>query len=207
MADKATGGRWSMDALLIEGFDLARYDAAYDGMFRFAVLTARAMGALTVRRLEQRNTRVTLPGTGETVGLASVVLEGYERGRIATLAMAGMDVAAGEGQPAQFSIAETKATKIDLGRTIAAMSSDKWFPGAPSGRIHVETAKRHGLRRRAVQALRHLAGRRQLPDDPGQGQGEPHAHAASRASCWRRRCAASKACRCAWPCSRWASRT
>jgi hypothetical protein len=145
MADKATGGRWSMDALLIEGLGLARYDAAYDGMFRFAVLTARAMGALTVRRLEQRNTRITLPGTGETVGLASVVLEGYERGRVATLAMAGMDAAAAEGQAAQFSIAETKATKIDLGRTIAAMSSDKWFPGAPSGRIHVETASATGF--------------------------------------------------------------
>jgi hypothetical protein len=145
VGDKATGGRWSMDALLIEGLDLARYDGAYDGMFRFAVLTARAMGALTVRRLEQRNTRVTLPGTAETVGLASVVLEGYERGRVAALAVAGMDVAATEGQAAQLSIAETKATKIDLGRTIAAMSSDKWFPGAPSGRIHVETASATGF--------------------------------------------------------------
>ncbi|HYI07109.1 MAG TPA: hypothetical protein VD858_19630, partial [Reyranella sp.] len=45
----------------------------------------------------------------------------------------------------QLSIAETKATKIDLGRTIAAMSSDKWFPGAPSGRIHVETASATGF--------------------------------------------------------------
>jgi len=145
MADKTTGGRWSMDALLIEGFDLARYDAAYDGMFRFAVLTARAMGALTVRRLEQRNTRITLPGTAETVGLGSVVLERYERGRIAVLVMAGMDAAAAEGQAAQLSIAETKATKVDLGRTISAMSSDKWFPGAPSGRIHVETASATGF--------------------------------------------------------------
>jgi hypothetical protein len=123
MADNATGGRWSMDALLLEGLELARYDAAYDGMFRFAVLTARAMGALTVRRLEQRNTRITLPGTAETVGLGSVVLERYERGRIAVLVMAGMDAAAAEGQAAQLSIAETKATRIDLGRTIAAMSS------------------------------------------------------------------------------------
>jgi hypothetical protein len=145
MADNATGGRWSMDALLIEGLELARYDAAYDGMFRFAVLTARAMGALTVRRLEQRNTRITLPGTAETVGLGSVVLERYERGRIAVLVMAGMDAAAAEGQAAQLSIAETKATRIDLGRTIAAMSSDKWFPGAPSGRIHVETASATGF--------------------------------------------------------------
>jgi hypothetical protein len=145
MADKATGGRWNMDALLIEGFDLARYDANYDGTFRFAVLTARALGALSVRRLEQRNTRVTLPGSGETVALGSVVLEGYERGRIARLAMDGTGIAMGEGQPAQFSIAETKATKVDLGRTIAAMSSDNWFPGAPSGRVQVETAKATGF--------------------------------------------------------------
>jgi hypothetical protein len=145
MADLATGGRWSMDALLIEGFDLARYDAAYDGTFRFAVLTARAMGALTVHRLEQRNARGTLPGAGETVGLASVVLEGYARGFIATLAMAGMEVASGEGKPAQISVAETKVTKIDFGRMIAAMSSDQWFPGTPSGRIHIETAKSTGF--------------------------------------------------------------
>jgi hypothetical protein len=145
MADKATGGRWSIDALLIEGVDLARYDAGYEGLFRFAVLTARAMGALTVRRLEQRNVRVTPPGTGDTVGLASAVLEGYERGRIAALAIAGMDVASGEAQPAQLSVAEIKATKVDFSRTIAAMSSDKWFPGATSGRIHVETADAKGF--------------------------------------------------------------
>lgn len=145
MVDKATGGRWSTDALLIDGLDLARYDATYDGRFRFAVLTARAMGALAVRRLEQRNTRVTLPGTGETVRLGSVVLEGYERGLVTKLAMAGTDIASGEGKPAQLSVAETTATRIDLGRTIAAMSSDKWFPGTASGRIQVETAKSTGF--------------------------------------------------------------
>jgi hypothetical protein len=145
MADRASGGQWNMDALLIEGFDLARYDARYDGTFRFAVLIARAMGALNLRRLEQRNTRATLPGSGETVILGSVVLEGYERGLIAKLTTAGVDVAPGEGQPAQFSIAEAKATKVDLGRMIAAMSSDKWFPGAPSGRIQLETAKVTGF--------------------------------------------------------------
>jgi hypothetical protein len=145
MADLATGGRWNADSLLVEGVDLARYDAAYDGAFRFAVLTARAMGALAVRRLEQRNARVTLPGTGETLGAASVVLESYERSVIAALEIAGMDIARSEGQPAQFSIAEAKATKVDFGRVIATMSSDNWFPGAPSGRIHIEKAKAAGF--------------------------------------------------------------
>lgn len=145
MADLVTGGRWSVDALLIEGLDLARYDARYDGDFRFAVLIARAMGALSVRRLEARNARVTLPGAGETIGMASIVLEGYERGLIATLTMAGTDFSATERQPAQLSVAETKATRIDFRRTLAILSSDGWFPGAPSGRLQVETAKATGF--------------------------------------------------------------
>ncbi len=145
IADRATGGRWEMEALVIDGIDLARHDAAYDGRFAFTVLTARTMGALSVRRLEQRNARLALPGTGETVTLGSVVLEGYERGRIAALSMAGLNLAAAEGQPAQLSVAETKAAKVDFSRLITAMSSDTWFPGAPSGRVHVETAKATGF--------------------------------------------------------------
>lgn len=145
MVDLAGGGRWAMDAALIEGLDLARYDATYDGMFRAAVLTTRAMGALDVRRLELRNARVTLPPGGEVLTMRSVVLESYARGLIATLAIGGMDVAAADGQPAEISISETKATRIDFGRMIAAMSSSKWFPGAPSGRVQVETAKATGF--------------------------------------------------------------
>ena len=145
IADRAAGSRWSMDALLIDGFDLARYETAYDGSFLFAALTARAMGALTMRRLEQRNLRVTLPGGGETVALASVVLEGYERGRIAALAITGFDGAAGEGQPVSFSIAEVKASRLDLGRVIASLSSGKWFPGAPSGRVHADKVTATGF--------------------------------------------------------------
>lgn len=145
MVDLAGGGRWTMDALVIEGLDLARYDATYDGMFRVAALTSRAMGALSVRRLEQRNARVTLPPGGEVLSMRSLVLEGYARGLIATLAIGGMEVATGEGQPVQVSVSETKATKIDFGRMITAMSSSKWFPGAPSGRVQVETVKATGF--------------------------------------------------------------
>lgn len=145
LVDMVGGGRWGLDALVVEDLDLARYDGTYDGMFRTAVLTTRAMGALSVRRLEQRNARVTLSPGGELLTLQSVVLEGYARGLIAALAIGGLDLAAAEGQPAQISISETKATRIDFGRIIAAMSSSKWFPGAPSGRFQVESAKATGF--------------------------------------------------------------
>lgn len=137
VTDRARGTTTSMDALLIDGLSLGRYDARYDGAFDFVVLTARAMGALVVRRLEQRNLRVA-PGIGETVGFASVVVEGYDRGRIASLSVDGLDAAAAEGQPALVSIAEMKASGIDFGRMIAAMSSEAWYPSGPTGRVHVD---------------------------------------------------------------------
>ena len=159
------------------GLDLARYDAAYDGMFPFAVLTARAMGALSVRRLEQRNTRITLPGPPRRSAWRRSCWRATSAAASPRWRWPAWTSPRPKDRPPSSASPRRRPPRIDLSRTIAAMSSDKWFPGAPSGRIHIETAKRHGFRRRAVQALRHLAGRCQLPDDPGQGQGEPHAHA------------------------------
>jgi hypothetical protein len=155
LVDRAAGSRWSMDWLGIDGLDLARFDAAYDGQYPFQALVTRALGALSMRRLEERNVIFAVPGTGDTFGMASVVLEGYQRGRIAAMAIASLEATASDGQAPIYSIAEVKAAGIDLSRIIAAMSSDKWFPGAPAGRVHVdkasaegfggETLKRHGI--------------------------------------------------------------
>ena len=145
ITDPASGGATNMDALLIDGFSLGRYDGRYEGAFPFAVLTARAMGALAMRRLEQRNLRLMLAGTGEVIGFASVVVEGYDRGRMTSLSMAGLDAAAADGQPAQVSIAEIGASGLDLGRMIAAMSSEAWYPGGPTGRVHVDKASATGF--------------------------------------------------------------
>jgi hypothetical protein len=141
---RATGGTWTIDSLMIDGFSLARYDGSANGPFRFTTLMARALGALTVQRIEQRNLRATLPGNGETASLASVVVEGYRRGHVASLSVAGLETGAA-GQAARVNIAEVKASGIDFGRMIAAMSSDHWSPGGPSGRVHVEKANATGF--------------------------------------------------------------
>ena len=103
------------------------------------------MGALSMRRLEERNTLFALPGTGDTFGAASVVVERYERGRIASLTIGSLEAAAKEGQAPLYKVADIKATGVDLGREIAALSADTWRPGAPTGRVHVDNISASGF--------------------------------------------------------------
>ncbi len=144
VVDRAAGSSASMDFLAIDDFSLARYDAAYDGLFPFAALTARALGALNMRRLEQRNARLTIPGSSDVLALGSVVVEGYDRGFMASIVMAGL----GGGPrdvPPSFSIADVTLGGLDLGRVFTAMSSANWYPGGPTGRIHLDKASATGF--------------------------------------------------------------
>lgn len=145
VVDPAAGSHWSMQWLAIDGLDLARFDAKVEGQYQFHTLTGRAMGALTIRRVEQRNVVYSLAETGHTVAMASAVMERYERGRIASLTMAGFEATLRDGQSALYSVADIKVDGLDLRRLVAAMSSDKWYPGAPVGRLHVDNASASGF--------------------------------------------------------------
>ena len=76
-----------------------------------------------------------------------------------------------------------------------------------SGRVHIETAKRPGFGGEAFTRYGISLGSISLADRREVRTGRAARARASKASCWRRRCAASKACSCASPCRRWASRT
>jgi hypothetical protein len=141
----ADGSRWSVSSLVVEGFDLSRYDATYDGRYRSEVLLARAIDALKMRRLEERNLLFTLPVTGDTFGAASVLAERYERGRIASLTGSSLEATDRDGQAPLYKIAEMKLTGLDMSRVIAALSSRDWQPGAPSGRLTFENGNASGF--------------------------------------------------------------
>lgn len=143
--DQATGSSWSAESLAVEGFDLARFDATYDGPYRFQVLLARTLEALTVRRMEERNLVFSVPGSGDTIGVASVVIEGYERGRIRSVTAGAIEATAKDGQAPLYRIADLKVAGLDLGRLIAAASSSQWRPDAPSGRMHFDKASVSGF--------------------------------------------------------------
>ena len=153
--DQGTGGRWSADALVVEDVDLARYDGKYQGAYAGIVLTVRTLGALSLRRLELRNAIVTLPGAGDTIGAASIAVDGYAKGRLSSLAMASLEATPKAGVAPFYSVAETKIAGLDFSRLVTAMSSQDWAPGTPVGRIEVakasatgfggETLKRYGI--------------------------------------------------------------
>jgi hypothetical protein len=145
LVDSAANSGWSMGSLIMEGFDLARYDARYQGGdYKFQALVARALGALTIRRLEERNVAFSLPGA-DTFGAASVVVDRYERGRITSMTVGSVEATPKDGQAPLFKIADIKSAGVDLGRVIAALSSDKWQPGAPSGRAHADSVNAAGF--------------------------------------------------------------
>jgi hypothetical protein len=145
LVDRAADSGWSMGSLVMEGFDLARFDASYQGGYQFQTLVARALGALTIRRLEERNIIFSLPGTNDTYGAASAVVDRYERGRIAVMTVSSLEATLKDGGAPLFKIADLKSTGVDLTRVITALSSDKWQPGAPSGRAHAESVNASGF--------------------------------------------------------------
>ena len=134
-----------MQSLVMEGFDLERYDAQYQGAYKFQALVARALGALSIRRLEERNVIFSLPGTNDTFGAASAVVDRYERGRIASLTTTSFEATAKNDPAPLYKIADIRSTGIDMARMIAALSSDKWQPGAPVGRVHVDNFNASGF--------------------------------------------------------------
>ena len=145
VVDRAADSSWAMESLVIDGFDLARFDAKYDGPYAFQVRTARALGALAMRRLEERNLLMVMPGTGDTVGVASAVIDRYQGGRIAAMTITSLEATAKDGQAPLFKVGEIKAASLDWSRLIAGLGSDKWYPGASTGRVHIDNASASGF--------------------------------------------------------------
>ena len=140
------GPTWSIDRLLLEGFQLARYDADVgNGPNRFTFLGARVLAALSLRHMEERNVVARNPITGDIVGVASFTLDRMEQGRIGTFVLKGFGATPREGKEKALEIAELKGAGLDLSRILAALSDVTWQPGAPSGRLGLDSASATGF--------------------------------------------------------------
>ncbi|MFZ5781516.1 MAG: hypothetical protein ACOY4R_15085 [Pseudomonadota bacterium] len=146
IADPAAGRTWTIDWLMIDGFDLARFEPADMGPHALQISIARALSVLEMARVEERNVTVGLaaPGGG-TMGMASVLLERYRRGHIDSLKIAGLGEGAAANAETVLRIADVNAAGVDLRRVLASMSSDDWAPGDPTGRLHVDRFSASGF--------------------------------------------------------------
>ncbi|MDP2377674.1 hypothetical protein [Reyranella sp.] len=143
--NRGTGGTWKVDSLILEGLDLARFEVSDAGPYGPVVLVARTLSALSVRRLELHGAAIASPGSSDTFGMAIVVAERYEGGRMATIAIGGIEVTVGEGRAPLFRVADVAVRGLDVRRSLAAYSSTDWQPNAPIGRIRIEHANVSGF--------------------------------------------------------------
>ncbi len=145
LGDRGVGGTWSVEALVLEGLDLARFDASEEGPYRGQVLLARALTALSVGRVEQSGAVFAISGGGDTFGVSKIVVERYEAGRMASATAVGVEATAGGGRAPLFRMADLDVRGLDMRRTLAALSSADWYPDAPLGRIGLERASASGF--------------------------------------------------------------
>jgi hypothetical protein len=145
IGNREAGGTWKVESLVLEGLDLARFDASDVGPYGPLVLVARALGALQVRRLEQRGTVIAMPGSGDTFSLATIVAERYEGGHMATIVVGDIEATAREDRAPLFKVTDVAIGGLDVGRNLAAFSSAEWRPGNPIGQIKVERASATGF--------------------------------------------------------------
>jgi hypothetical protein len=140
------GNTWKFGRLVLEGVDLARYDAEL-GMspYRFASLGARVLQALSIRRLEEHDVVFNegLGGSGFTVD--ALALDNVEHGRIGSASMTNLRMGGARAGAPSFSVAETSATGLDFRRILAPISSPSWYFGSPLGRLGLEKVSATGF--------------------------------------------------------------
>ena len=159
---KASGDQtWAFGTVVLEGLDLARFDAALPpGPLQAGALGARLMKALSLRRFEERDAIYTAPFSANTVGFVRLTGENYDHGKLGSLALSHLEATSKTATEPSFALGGVKASGLDLTRILTAMSEPSWRPGMPVGRLDRRAPERHRLRRRTAPALRHLAGRR-----------------------------------------------
>lgn len=135
LTDRAAMTEWRAGSITADDIDLARFDAGVVGGDSAMTVTARALAALSVGRLEQRDTSLTSTAGGPPVGLGSIVFERFDRGLIGNLALADMKVGASRTPSAAFDVHEISAAGLDLRKQLAAAASGTLRSGQPIGRV------------------------------------------------------------------------
>jgi hypothetical protein len=136
---------WSIGSMVIEGFDLGRYDPPpAGGANQLTHLGARIAAALSMARFEQKDTTVTNT-RGETFAIDAVSIGRFDKGRVGSAAIAGFAVRPTSAKSPAVQVADAKLAGLDLQRALKAMGAPEWRPGMPIGRVDLDTASVSGF--------------------------------------------------------------
>ena len=135
---------WTVAALVIEDFKLERYDPTLGGPSQFTSLTARIANALSMGRLEQKETVFADAAKGDRIAFTAMTVGRFEKGQIGSIAMAGMELTPKAAKAPLFRIADLSLTNLDLRRVSTAIGTPGWRPGTPVGRVDLDGASVSG---------------------------------------------------------------
>ena len=138
-------GNWSVGSLVIEGFDLGRYDPPPAGSRDALIhLAARVAGALSMTRVEQKDTVFT-DAKGDKVAIGTVTLADVDKGIVGSSAAAGFEVTPRNAGAPFLQIDDAKLTRFDLRRALTTVSQVAWRRGMPIGRLDLDAMSATGL--------------------------------------------------------------
>jgi hypothetical protein len=137
-------GTWTVASLAIDDFRLERYEPLLVPS-QIGHLTARIAAALSVGRLEQKDTTFTEASSGNKASVASLVVERFDKGLLGAMTMTGFDFTATPSRDPVFHMADFKLTDLDLRRALKATGTVGWRPGMPLGRIDLGSASLSGF--------------------------------------------------------------
>ncbi len=142
-----TGRAWSLASIVASDVELGRYDVEIGPTpYRDLVLAARFMRAVAFQRVELKDFRFqenAVLGNGFTVG--AMTMSDTQGGKFGALEIAGFEVPGGKAGEALFRVDQLKMANLDLVRVLTALSSARWSPGVPTGRLVLDHASATGF--------------------------------------------------------------
>lgn len=137
---------WRIESAVLEGLDLARFEAAIDpGPSSATILGARLLKAMTLKRLQETNVSYTRPGVAQPIAISDLAIENIAAGKFAGFNISGIEAAGAKPDEPLFRLDRVKIAGLDLGRVLASLSQSDWRPGMPLGRIDLEAANATGF--------------------------------------------------------------
>lgn len=139
LVDRAAMTEWRAASIVADDIDLARFDGDVVGGDRGIELPARALAALIVRRLEQRDVSFASTVDGQALSLGSVVVERFNRGLVGNFAVGDFKVGAKGVLPTvAVDVREISAVGLDLRKPLDGLASGAQRLGQPLGRLWAE---------------------------------------------------------------------
>jgi hypothetical protein len=145
IANPSTGATWTVGSLVIDGLDLAAYDADIAGPRHPEILAARIAGALSLQHAEARNASHTLAATGDAVFVRSAAIHRVDRGHIGALAIADIEATPKGAAEASLKVDDIRMKEIGLGRILSQIEKNARYPDSSLGRVDIGSASATGF--------------------------------------------------------------